>query len=149
MEDDVCVINDITVCEQDEMLVTENCLQNYIHPSILNEMKRISGNPNLDNHYGLGGGGIFKRETFADIYPRFRTFVELNFDVMQSIYPTVGWTDCINSLAMMMIGKKHTISSQVYELGQWGQDHSGRNYDGVEERLKDKHSILHHYKKYY
>lgn len=149
MEDDVCVINDIIVREEDEMLVTENCLQNYIHPTIIDAMKKISGNQNLDNHYGLGGGGIFKRETFLNSYPQFRAFVELNFDIMQKMYPTVGWTDCINSLAMMLAGKKHSISSQVHELSRWGQDHSRINYDGVEDRLRQKHSILHHYKKYY
>lgn len=149
MEDDVCIINDIKVSEDDEMLVTVNCLQNYIHPSILDVFRKISGVADIDNHYGMGGGSIFKRKTFLDIYPQFRNFVEVNFEAMQSVYPSMGWTDCIISLAMMASGKKHRVNPQLHELGIWGQDHSGRNYDGIEDRLRENHSILHHYKKYY
>lgn len=149
MEDDVCIINDIKVLEDDEMLVTVNCLQNYIHPAILSVFKKISENADIDNHYGMGGGSIFNRKTFFDAYAPVRNFMELNFEAMQSVYPSIGWTDCIISLVMMATGKKHKVNPQLHELGIWGQDHRGRNYDGIEESLRDKHSILHHYKKYY
>jgi hypothetical protein len=149
MEDDVCVINDIKVLEDDEMLVTVNCLQNYIHPAILDVFQKISKVAEIDNHYGMGGGSIFKRKTFSDAYASVRNFMELNFEAMQAVYPSIGWTDCIISLVMMAAGKKHKVNPQLYELGIWGQDHRGRNYDGIEEALKDKHSILHHHKKYY
>jgi hypothetical protein len=149
MEDDVCIINNITVSDDDEMLVTVNCLQNYIHPAVLNLLVQISGNKDMDNHYGMGGGSIFKRDTFFQIYPAFRKFIEDNFDAMQDVYPSIGWSDCIISLIMMAAGKKHKVNPQLHELGIWGQDHRGRNYNGIEEALKDKHSILHHYKKYY
>jgi hypothetical protein len=149
MEDDVHIINNVKVLDEDEMLVTKNCLENYIHPSILDVFKKISGDNGIDNHYGMGGGSIFKRKTFFDVYPQFRTFIENNFEAMQNIYPSIGWTDCIISLAMMACGKKHKVNHQLHELGVWGQDHGGRNYDGIEDLLRNKYSILHHYKKYY
>lgn len=148
MEDDVCVINSINVPPDVEMYVTENCKHNYIHPSLLEFIRNVSGE-NSDNHYGLGGGGIFKRETFQMIYPYLMSFVDKNFDAIQEIYPTIGWTDCMNSIAFMLAGKKHQFNPQVYELGRWGEDHSKKNYDGVEDILREKYSILHHYKKYY
>lgn len=149
MEDDVHIINHVRVADDDEMLVTINCLQNYVHPSILDVFKKISGHDDIDNHYGMGGGSIFKRKTFFDIYPQFREFIEINFEAMQNVYPSIGWTDCIISLAMMASGKKHRVNPQLHELGIWGQDHSRRNYDGIEDGLQEKHSILHHYKKHY
>lgn len=149
MEDDVHIINDVKVSDEDEMLVTKNCLQNYIHPSILDLFRRISGCENIDNYYGMGGGSIFKRKTFFEAYPMFRNFIELNFEALQKIYPTIGWTDCIVSLSMMALGKRHKVNPQLHELGVWGSDHSGRNYDGIEDKFRNEYSILHHYKKYY
>jgi hypothetical protein len=149
MEDDVCIINHIRVEEQDEMLVTENCLGNLIHPAVLQAFMQVSGNADLDNFYGMGGGSIFNRKTFLASYPGFLQFVDANFEALQGLYPALGWTDCIISLAMMFAGKKHRINPQLHELGVWGQDHRGRNYEGIEEELRSKHAILHHYKKYY
>lgn len=149
MEDDVHVINNIDVCDTDEMLVTTNCLQNFIHPQILDIFRQISGNSHIDNHYGMGGGSIFKRTTFFEIYPSIYRFMEENFNAMHNIYPPMGWTDCIISLVMMAAGKTHKVNPQLHELGVWGQDHRGRNYDGIEDALREKYSILHHYKKYY
>ncbi len=149
MEDDVCVINHVSVSEEDEMLVNENAYENPIHPLVLKVLAVASGNPDLDSFYGMGGGSIFKRKTFLAAYPGFLQLLEANFEAMQGFYPAIGWTDCIISLAMMFAGKKHSISRQIHELGRWGQDHSGRNYDGIEEKLRSKHAILHHYKKFY
>lgn len=149
MEDDVCVINNIIVPPNMEMFVTENCKQNYIHPVIIDAIQSLTGKKDIDNHYGLGGGGIFKRKTFENIYSVFSAIMDSQFEKLQEIYPTIGWTDCINSIAMMMAGAKHEFNPQVHELSRWGMDHSKINYDDVEERLCDKYSILHHYKKHY
>jgi len=149
MEDDVHIINDVVVSESDEMLVTENCLRNYFHPTILDFLMKISEDASIDRYYGMGGGSILHRESFLKAYERMLPIIDLNFDAMQSIYPTIGWTDCIISFIMMGIGKKHKVNPQLHELGVWGQDHSNRNYDGIEEMLRDKYSILHHYKKHY
>lgn len=149
MEDDVCVINHVIVPSDVDMFVTENCKQNYIHPAIIDAIRSLSGKEVVDNHYGLGGGGIFRRKTFKSIYPVFESVMDLNFERMQEIYPTMGWTDCANSIGMMLAGSRHTFNPQVYELSRWGMDHSKIDYNGVEESLREKYSILHHYKKHY
>jgi len=148
MEDDVHIINNISVTPQDEMLVTKNCLGNYIHPSIVYFLSTIAKSP-IDNIYGMGGGSIFKKQSFEIAYKRMKPLIDLNFKEMQEIYPTIGWTDCIISFILMGIGKRHKVNPQLHELTSWGQDYSKINYDNIDELYNNGISILHHYKKHY
>lgn len=148
MEDDVHIIDNITVNESDEMLVTKNCLQNYIHPLIIDFLTKIS-KTNIDNHYGMGGGSIFKKQSFEEAFVKMKPLIELNFNEMQKIYPTIGWTDCIISLILMGIGKQHKVNNQLHELTSWGQDYTKINYDNIDDLYQNGVAILHHYKKYY
>lgn len=148
MEDDVHIINDIQVNPDVGMYVGNTCLMNIINPIILNFIREKS-QKQTDSYYGMGGGAIFNRQIFIDSYNLYNQTIMNNFDEMQSIYPTIGWSDCIMSIFMMMGGASHKHYERHHELGRHGQSHEGRNYDGIEEKLKDKYSILHHYKKYY
>jgi hypothetical protein len=147
MEDDVHVVNKIQVKEENKMLVGEECMYNTIHPVVINFLQQLSNN-HIDNFYGMGGGTIFHKKTFIESYNKFYDILMQNFDDIQKIYPTIGWTDCILSVIMMLGGAKHEILKDRYELSGHGQDHSKINYSLVDE-LKTKYSILHHYKKYY
>lgn len=146
MEDDVRVISPIVIGESDEMLVTINGINNIIHPDVL---KRVIDNDrsvgNRDNYYALGGGSIFRRSTFINHYEEFMRFIEIHFDDFQAIYPTVGWTDCMMSLLFLFAGKNHKINQFLYELNPSERN----NYDGIEDRFKDRYSVLHHFKKNY
>ena len=148
MEDDVHIINNIIVNSEDEMLVTKNCLQNYIHPSIVYFLSSLARMP-IDNFYGMGGGSIFKKQSFEIAYKKIRPIIDLNFEEMQKIYPTIGWSDCIISFIMMGIGKRHKVNPQLHEMTSWGQDYTKINYDIVPQLYDEGISILHHYKKYY
>lgn len=148
MEDDVHIINNIIVNSSDEMLVTKNCLGNFIHPIILDFISKISKS-NIDNIYGMGGGSIFKRKSFIEAFKKAKPLIDLNFNMMQTIYPTIGWTDCIISIIMMCNGNTHKVNPQLHELSSWGQDYTKINYDNIDELYQSGISILHHYKKYY
>jgi hypothetical protein len=146
MEDDVRIISGIEVKDSDEMLVTKNGLNNRIHPDVIRIISENSDVDGLrDNYYALGGGSIFRRKTFMDSYEKFLKFIEPHFDYLQSIYPTIGWTDCMMSLLFLFAGKHHTINSSLHELNPLG----GEDYDGLEVSLRDRYSILHHFKKNY
>ncbi len=148
MEDDVHIINNIHVNFEDEMLVTKNCLQNYINPSLLHFLTQISKSQ-IDNFYGMGGGSIFKKESFDIAYKKMQPIINENFEKMQKIYPTIGWTDCIISFILMGIGKRHKVNPELHELTSWGQDYTKINYNNIDDLIKEGVSILHHYKKYY
>lgn len=146
MEDDVRIISEIKVTDSDEMLVTKNGLGNRIHPDVIRIIAENSDSGLLrDNYYAMGGGSIFRRETFVDSYEKFMEFIDHKFDIMQSIYPTIGWTDCMMSLLFLFAGKSHTINHRLHELNPLG----GEDYDGLEEGLRDQYSILHHFKRNY
>lgn len=145
MEDDVRIISDIKIEDSDEMLVTKNGLKNIIHPYVIKfivENSNISGS--RDNYYAMGGGSIFRRNTFINSYEKFFTFISEHFDHLQSIYPTIGWTDCIMSLLFLFAGKNHKINSRLHELNPLGEE----NYEKLEVCLKKDYSILHHFKNY-
>lgn len=146
MEDDVRIISPINIDESDEMLVTINGINNVIHPEVLRQV--INNNRSIgkrDNYYALGGGSIFRRSTFLNYYEEFMQFIELHFDNFQLIYPTVGWTDCMMSLLFLFAGKNHTINELLYELNPSERN----NYESLENKFRDRYSILHHFKKSY
>lgn len=148
MEDDVCIINPIKVSDEDEMLIPKAGLGNKIDERILQLIRENAG-CEIDSFYGMGGGSIFKRQSFLQSYDKFYNFIENNFDKLHKIYSPFGWPDCIMSVCLMFIGKKQTVNTQLHELGYWGMDFSKANWEGVEEKCKPHCSILHHFKKYY
>lgn len=148
MEDDVHVLNTIQFSDDDEMLVTKNCQNNFIHNDILNFLEKISES-RPDSFYGLGGGAVFKRESFVTAYAKMKPIIELKFNEFQRIYPTIGWIDCILSVIMMSTGKKHKINPYNHEMCLWGDDYSKINYDCIDELRDNGISIVHHFKKYY
>lgn len=148
MEDDVHVLNPIQFLNDDEMLVTKNCQNNFLHKDVLNLLKDLSGNT-PDDFYGLGGGAVFKRDSFLTAYNKMKPVIESQFNQLQIVYPTIGWIDCILSVIMMSIGKKHKINAQYHDMCLWGEDYSKINYDCIDELKDSGISIVHHYKKYY
>lgn len=147
MEDDVHILNKIKISESDLMLVGSECVHNIIHPLLIKYLNQMCGK-HIEHFYGMGGGTIFNKEIFLQAYNNYNKIILENFDNIQSFYPTIGWTDCILSVFMMLGGASHTINNQRYELSGHMQDHSKIDYSKIEE-LRQKYSILHHYKKYY
>jgi hypothetical protein len=150
MEDDILVNRKIDLNADWEIAgpaIIQGQFEPHIPETVMELIYQFSGKyPNV-NHYGGGGGTIFKVSTFLDNYTEIVKFLKTSGRIIQNnIYPTIGWIDCFMTIFYYLCGKELQINPRMISLYNC---HTPEDYDNEVLRLQADYDIICHYKKHY
>lgn len=146
VEDDVLIINPVTVDSSWEMACHNISVGNEIPKPLRDIIEHFSGVKMEFIRYGAGGGSIFKVSTFLENYDNIVKFLKNNFDMIQNHYPTIGYIDCFMNIYYYLCGKKYTINPYLTDT----HNHQpGFDYESFISSQPKEIQIINNYKKYY
>lgn len=146
MEDDVLIVNKITIDENWEHACADTKIGNHIPDKVLELIEQHSGKRPTFTQYGAGGGSIFKVSTFLDNYDRNIKWFEEHFDEIQSYYPTIGYIDCFMNVYYWLAGKDYSVNTHRADTHN---HRPGFDYETFISNQPPEIEIINNYKKYY
>ena len=147
LEDDVILVNPVTVDKSWQMACHNITTGNEIPDSVLNMIEEFSGKRPITNQYGAGGGSIFNAKTFLENYDRVIKFFEDHSEyIMNNLYPTFGWIDCFMVIYFMLCGKDYQRNPHLIDTNT---HHNNFDFDGFVNNLSPEIQIVNNYKKFY
>tara|TARA_R100000329_G_scaffold67063_1_gene58878 strand:+ start:639 stop:1403 length:765 start_codon:yes stop_codon:yes gene_type:complete len=141
LEDDVYIKGEINKFPEGGFSCGPRNTENLIKPDFMRYlMKKYDVKFNVD-YYACCGGAVFNAKIFVDNYIKIFTFINTEFDILQSMDTKTGWLDFFIHIIYFYLGCSYSINSQFSEtwwLSKWNID------------WKDpKYSIVHQYKNFY
>jgi len=146
MEDDVLITKPITVDPNWEHACADTKIGNHIPESVLTMIELHSGKRPAFTQYGAGGGSIFKVSTFLDNFDSNIAWFEKYFDMIQMVYPTIGYIDCFMNVYYWLAGKDYSVNPHRADT----HNHQpGFDYETFISNQPPEIEIINNYKKYY
>lgn len=146
VEDDVWLIKPVTVEKEWEMACHNIKIGNIIPDFIHDMIESYSGVKPTFKQYGAGGGSIFNVQTFLDNYDGIIQWFKINFEQIQSVYPTIGYIDCFMVVFYLLCGKSYTVNPHLTDT----HNHKpGFDYETFISNQPEQIQIINNYKKYY
>lgn len=146
MEDDVLITKPITVDENWEQACANIKVGNIIPEVVITMIEEHSGKRPSFTQYGGGGGSIFKVSTFLDNFDKNIAWFEKYFDMIQMVYPTIGYIDCFMNVYYYLCGKDYTANPY---LADTHNHRPGFDYETFISNQPPEIEIINNYKKYY
>lgn len=147
LEDDVILVNPVTVDKNWEMACHNITTGNEIPDAVLKMISDFSGKRPITNQYGAGGGSIFNAKTFLENYDNVIKFFDNHSEyIMHNLYPTFGWIDCFMVIYYMLCGKDYQRNPYLIDTNA---HYAGFDYDGFVKNLPAEIQIVNNYKKFY
>jgi hypothetical protein len=146
MEDDVLILNPITIDETWEHACADTKIGNYIPTSVHDLIEHTCGKRPIFKQYGAGGGSIFKVSTFLENYNKVLEFFKKYFKEIQSYYPTIGYIDCYMNVYYYLCGKDYSVNPYRTDTHK---HYAGYDYDSFVKEQSNDIQIINNYKKYY
>ena len=141
LEDDVYVKGKITDLPEGGFSCGPDNPENLIKPELLNYLQRKYDMKYNVNYYACCGGAVFNAKIFVDNYLKIFTFINTEFDVLQSMDTKTGWLDFFIHIIYFYLGCSYVVNPQFAEtwwLSKWNIDWKDSQY-----------SIVHQYKDFY
>jgi hypothetical protein len=147
VEDDVWLLNPVTINTDWEMACHHITHGNVIPDSVIGMIQQYSGKMPLTKHYCGAGGSIFNVKTFVDNYDNIIKFFKDNFDhIQKELYPTIGWIDCFMVVYFYLCGKDLSVNNNLVDT----HNHApGFDYESFVTGLPSNIEIVNNYKKFY
>ena len=146
MEDDVLIVKPITVNPEWEHACADTKIGNHIPETVLTMIEEHSGKRPTFTQYGAGGGSIFKVSTFLDNFDSNIAWFEKYFDMIQMVYPTIGYIDCFMNVYYWLAGKDYSVNPHRADT----HNHQpGFDYETFISNQPPEIEIINNYKKYY
>jgi hypothetical protein len=146
MEDDVLIVKPITVNPEWEHACADTKIGNHIPETVLTMIEEHSGKRPTFTQYGAGGGSIFKVSTFLENYDSNVEWFKKYFDMIQMVYPTIGYIDCFMNVYYWLAGKDYSVNPHRADT----HNHKpGFDYETFISNQPPEIEIINNYKKYY
>jgi hypothetical protein len=146
MEDDVLITKPITVNPEWEHVGADTRIGNHLPDFLLDMIEIHSGKRPIRTQYGAGGGSIFKVSTFLEHYERNIQWFKNNFNIIQTMYPTIGYVDCFMNVYYWLAGKDYSANPHRTDT----HNHQpGFDYEAFISNQPSEIEIINNYKKYY
>lgn len=146
MEDDVLIINPITIKESWEHACADTKIGNIIPEAVHDAIENWCGKRPTFKQYGAGGGTIFKVSTFLNDYDNIVKFFINHFKSIQRYYPTIGYIDCFMNVCYYLAGKDYSVNPHRVDT----HNHfPGFDYETFISNQSSDTEIINNYKKYY
>lgn len=147
VEDDVWLVNPITVNPDWQMACHNITIGNEIPPPVIDDIEKFSGKKPNNIHYGGGGGSIYNARTFLENYDDVTKWFKENGDrIMKQQYPTFGYIDCFMVVYFYLCGKKYSVNPHLTDT----HNHApGFDYDAFVNNLPKDIQIVNNYKRFY
>jgi hypothetical protein len=146
MEDDVLITKPITVNVEWEQACADTKDGNIIPEPVHDLIEQHCGKRPSFKQYGAGGGSIFKVSTFLDNYESNVDWFKINFDNIQSYYPTIGYIDCFMNVYYFLAGKDYSVNPHRVDTHN---HRPGYDYETFISNQPPEIEIINNYKKYY
>ena len=146
MEDDVLIVKPITIDLNWEHACADTKIGNYVPETVIEMIELHSGKRPTFTQYGAGGGSIFKVSTFLEHYDSNIAWFEKYFDMIQMVYPTIGYIDCFMNVYYWLAGKDYSVNTHRADT----HNHQpGFDYETFISNQPPEIQIINNYKKYY
>lgn len=146
MEDDVLIVKPITVDPEWEHACADTKVGNIVPESIITLIEEHSGKRPTFTQYGAGGGSIFKVSTFLEYYDSNIEWFKKYFDMIQMVYPTIGYIDCFMNVYYWLAGKDYSVNPHRADTHN---HRPGFDYETFISNQPPEIEIINNYKKYY
>jgi len=146
MEDDVLINKPITVNPEWEHACADTKIGNHIPETVIEMIELHSGKRPTFTQYGAGGGSIFKVSTFLDNFDTNIAWFEKYFDMIQMVYPTIGYIDCFMNVYYWLAGKDYSVNPHRADTHN---HRPGFDYETFISNQPPEIEIINNYKKYY
>jgi hypothetical protein len=146
MEDDVLIVKPITIDANWEHVCADTKIGNHIPESVLTMIELHCGKRPTFTQYGAGGGSIFKVSTFLEHYDSNIEWFKKYFEMIQMVYPTIGYIDCFMNVYYWLAGKDYSVNPHRADT----HNHKpGFDYETFISNQPSEIEIINNYKKYY
>ena len=146
MEDDVLITKPITVYDEWEHACADTKIGNYVPETVITMIEEHCGKRPTFTQYGAGGGSIFKVSTFLDNFDTNIAWFEKYFDMIQMIYPTIGYIDCFMNVYYWLACKDYSVN---HHRADTHNHKPGYDYETFISNQPPEIEIINNYKKYY
>jgi hypothetical protein len=146
VEDDVLIIKPITIDESWEHACADTKIGNHIPETVIEMIEIHCGKRPTFTQYGAGGGSIFKVSTFLEHYDSNIAWFKKYFEMIQMVYPTIGYIDCFMNVYYWLAGKDYSVNTHRADT----HNHKpGFDYETFISNQPPEIQIINNYKKYY
>jgi hypothetical protein len=146
MEDDVLIVKPMTIDPNWEHACADTKIGNHIPETVLTMIEEHSDKRPTFTQYGAGGGSIFKVSTFLEHYDSNIEWFKKYFDMIQMVYPTIGYIDCFMNVYYWLAGKDYSVNPHRADT----HNHQpGFDYETFISNQPPEIEIINNYKKYY